>query len=80
MQEMTDHDAAAMSLNEYGEADRYREAADEIERLRAAAKPFAEHDWYDAELEEDTCQLVKHSGMITVGHWRALRAALGMEP
>ena len=26
-------DAAAMSLNEYGEAEAYREAADEIERL-----------------------------------------------
>ena len=26
--------AAAQSLNEYGEADRYREAADEIERLQ----------------------------------------------
>jgi hypothetical protein len=56
------------------------EAADEIERLRGAAKPFAEHDWYDAELEDDNCQLVRHSGPITVGHWRALRAALGMKP
>jgi hypothetical protein len=27
-------EAAALSLNEYGEADRYVEAADEIDRLR----------------------------------------------
>jgi hypothetical protein len=52
------------------------EAADEIERLRTAAKPFADHDWYDAELEDDSCQLVKHSGNITVGDWKALRRAL----
>lgn len=55
-----------------------RERAD-LERLRkieAAARPFAEHDWYDAELEDDSCQLAKHSGMVTVGHWKALRAAL----
>jgi len=30
-------EAAELSLNEYGEADRYREAADEIERLKAIA-------------------------------------------
>lgn len=52
----------------------------EIERLRIAAKPFAEHDWYDAELEDNNCRLVKHSGPVTVGHWRALRTALGMKP
>ena len=47
--------------------------ADEIEQLRTAAKPFADHDWYDAELEDDNCQLVRHSGPVTVGHWKALR-------
>lgn len=50
----------------------------ELERLRkieVAAKPFADHDWYDAELEDDNCQLSRHSGPVTVGHWKALRAA-----
>lgn len=47
-----------------------------IAALIAAALPFAEHDWYDAELEDDNCQLVRHSGPVTVGHWKALRAAL----
>jgi hypothetical protein len=41
-----------------------------------AALPFAKHDWMDAELEDDYCKLATHSGTITVGHWRALRAAL----
>ena len=49
-----------------------------VEPLREAALPFAQHDWYDAELEDDSCKLTKHSGSITVGHWRALRAALGL--
>ena len=55
----------------------------ELERLRkieAAARPFAEHDWYDAELEDNNCQLTKHSGTVTVGHWKALRAALRPDP
>jgi hypothetical protein len=51
----------------------------ELERLRvieAAARPFADHDWVDAELEDDNCQLTRHSGPVTVRHWKALRAAL----
>lgn len=44
--------------------------------LIAAALPFAQHDWMDAELEDDNCKLARHSGPVTVGHWRALRAAL----
>lgn len=48
-------------------------------RLRIAATPFAEHDWCDAALEDDNCQLTRHSGQITVGHWRALRAALDLQ-
>jgi hypothetical protein len=55
------------------------EVADEIEQLREAARPFAEHDWYDAELEDNNCQLTRHSGPVTVGHWRALRTALGVK-
>lgn len=43
-----------------------------------AALPFAQHDWMDAELEDDNCKLTKHSGPITVGHWRALRSALAL--
>jgi hypothetical protein len=35
-------EAAALSLNEYGEADRYVEAANEIDRLRASLKQAAE--------------------------------------
>jgi len=61
-------------------AERCIKAEHEIERLRAAAEPFAEWGWYDAEQEDNNCQLVRHSGPITVGHWRALRAALGMKP
>lgn len=64
-------------------ADMLLKAASEIERLRMmlshvekAAVPFAQHDWMDAEQEDDNCKLTKHSGPITVGHWRALRAAL----
>jgi hypothetical protein len=53
-----------------------REAAARVRELEEAAKPFADHGWFDAELEDDNCQLVKHSGPITVGHWRQLRAAL----
>lgn len=44
--------------------------------LLAAALPFAAHDWCDAELEDDNCKLANGSGNITVGHWRALRAAI----
>lgn len=47
-----------------------------IAALVAAALPFAQHDWYDAELEDDSCKLTKHSGPVTVGDWRALRTAL----
>lgn len=43
--------------------------------LRAAA-PFADHDWYDAELEDDSCKLTRHSGPVTVGHWRELGRAI----
>lgn len=48
----------------------------ENERLRAALRPFAAHDWMDAELEDDNCKLARGSGPITVGHWRAARRAL----
>jgi hypothetical protein len=48
----------------------------EIGRLRAAALPFAQHDWMDADLEDDNCKLTRGSGPITVGHWRVLRRAL----
>jgi hypothetical protein len=51
----------------------------ELEHLRAVAKPFADHDWYDAELEDDSCKLTRHSGPVTVGHWKALRAALSSQ-
>lgn len=44
--------------------------------LLEAAAIFAAHDWYDADLEDDNCKLTKHSGPITVGHWRKLRAAI----
>lgn len=47
-----------------------------IAALIAAAEPFANYDWYDAELEDDNCKLTKHSGPVTVGHWRALGRAL----
>ena len=47
-----------------------------IAALIAAALPFAAHDWMDAELEDDSCKLTRHSGQITVGDWRKLRAAL----
>jgi hypothetical protein len=47
-----------------------------VAALIAAALPFARHDWMDAELEDDNCKLTKHSGPVTVGHWRALRAAV----
>lgn len=47
-----------------------------VAALVAAAKPFADHDWYDAELEDDNCPLTRHSGPVTVGHWRALGKAL----
>lgn len=47
-----------------------------LEKAREAALPFAAHDWVDAGGEDDSCQLVHHSGSITVGHWRALRSAL----
>lgn len=50
----------------------------ETAALIAAALPFAQHGWYDAELEDDSCPLTRHSGPITVGHWRALRAALAL--
>jgi hypothetical protein len=53
-----------------------RKAQAEIIRLRAVAAPFAAHDWMDAELEDDSCKLTRHSGPVTVGHWRKLRAAL----
>lgn len=53
---------------------------DRLERLRQAAAPFAAHDWMDAELEDDSCQLTRHSGPVTVGHWRALRASLPAPP
>jgi hypothetical protein len=52
----------------------------EIERLRTAALPFAQHDWMDAKLEDDNCKLTQHSGPVTVGHWRRLRAALEGKP
>lgn len=47
-----------------------------ISALLAAAIPFAEHDWMDAALEDDNCKLATGSGKVTVGHWRALRAAI----
>lgn len=47
-----------------------------LTHVQKAAAPFAAHDWMDAELEDDSCQLTRHSGGVTVGHWRALRAAL----
>jgi hypothetical protein len=53
----------------------------QLARLREAAMPFAAHDWMDADLEDDNCKLTKGSGPITVGHWRALRAAIAaLEP
>ncbi len=55
----------------------FRVVREEIDRLATAALPFAAHDWMDASLEDDNCQLVRHSGNITVGQWRALRAELG---
>lgn len=48
-----------------------------IAALIAASMPFAAHDWMDADLEDNSCKLTKHSGAITVGHWRALRLAIG---
>lgn len=47
-----------------------------VAALLRAAIPFAAHDWMDAELEDDNCKLTKHSGPVTVGHWRALRIAI----
>lgn len=47
-----------------------------LEKLIEAAAPFAEHNWYDAEMEDDDCKLTRHSGGITVGHWRFLRLAI----
>jgi len=47
-----------------------------LQKLIDAAGPFAEHDWYDAELEDDNCKLTRHSGAITVGDWRKLRLAV----
>ena len=47
-----------------------------LDHLLKAAMPFAEHGWVDAELEDDNCRLTKFSGKVTVGHWRALRAAI----
>jgi hypothetical protein len=44
--------------------------------LLVAALPFAAHDWCDADLEDDNCKLTRHSGNITVAHWRALREAI----
>lgn len=49
-----------------------------LERLIEAAMPFAAHDWYDAELEDDNCKLTRHSGTITVGDWRKLRHAVAV--
>jgi hypothetical protein len=48
----------------------------QVAALIAAAAPFAAHGWVDAELEDDNCPLVRGSGPITVGHWRALQAAV----
>lgn len=47
-----------------------------IAALLAACIPFAAHGWVDAELEDDNCKLANGSGPLTVGHWRALRAAI----
>lgn len=47
-----------------------------VSALLAAAAPFAEHDWMDADLEDDNCKLTRHSGKITVGDWRRLRIAI----
>ena len=47
-----------------------------VAALIRAAAPFADHDWYDAGLEDDNCKLTKHSGPVTVGHWRALGRAI----
>lgn len=68
---------AALADGAKYQAETFALALREIERLRTAALPFAQHDWMDAELEDDSCKLTKHSGPVTVGHWRALRAALG---
>lgn len=47
-----------------------------VAALVSAATPFADHDWMDAEFEDGICKLTRHSGPVTVGHWRALRDAL----
>lgn len=47
-----------------------------VAALIRAAAPFADYDWYDAELEDDSCKLTRHSGPVTVGHWRALGHAI----
>lgn len=49
-----------------------------IAALITAAMPFAQHDWMDAELEDDNCKLTQHSGAVTVGDWKALRLAILM--
>jgi hypothetical protein len=49
---------------------------DLLQKLLDAAAPFADHGWYDAELEDNNCQLVRHSGDVTVGDWRKLRLAV----
>ena len=46
-----------------------------LQKLLDAAAPFVNHDWYDAALEDDNCQLTRHSGPVTVGDWRKLRLA-----
>lgn len=47
-----------------------------LQKLLKASTPFAAHDWMDAELEDDNCQLATHSGTVTVGDWRKLRLAV----
>lgn len=60
-----------------GEAEAERDAARaQMLQLIEAAAPFSDHDWYDAELEDDNCKLTRHSGPVTVGHWRALGKAV----